>query len=273
LFEPGAMATVICGVLAPPFDEFRMCSAGHPPPVMAHPDGEPQLLDAAPTPPLGVIPELEPSSTRWKLEPGSALVFYTDGLVERRGESITDGIERLRTAVHTGSPERLCAEIMEKMIGQYQPTDDVALLALRVRPRHEGSASPPVLAEPQLARSELFACETESVRSARRFIAECVEHVGLQRLPEVQLMVSELATNSVKHSCSRFDVTVERLNERRVRVEVRDFGPGMPEIIDGGSDADGGRGLHIVDLLSESWGVVTRPGAAGKSTWFIVSTG
>jgi putative methionine-R-sulfoxide reductase with GAF domain/anti-sigma regulatory factor (Ser/Thr protein kinase) len=273
LFESGAMATVVCAVLAPPFDELRMCSAGHPPPVLAHPGAEPELLAPTPTPPLGVVPELEPFSTRWKLEDRSMLVFYTDGLVERRGEPITDGIERLRAAVHSAAPERLCAQIMDTMIGGYQPADDVALLALRVRPRQQRSVRPHVEAEPLLARSELFACEAESVGGARRFITECVAQLGLQSLPEVQLMVSELATNSIKHSCSRFDVTVERLGEGKVRVEVRDFGPGVPELPEAGSDADGGRGLRIVDLLSETWGVATRPGSAGKSTWFIVATG
>ena len=96
-FEPGAMATVICGVLAPPFDEIRMCSAGHLPPVMIQPGHEPQLLEASPTPPLGVVEELETQSSRWPLTDGSILVLYTDGLVERRGEAITDGLERLRT--------------------------------------------------------------------------------------------------------------------------------------------------------------------------------
>jgi anti-sigma regulatory factor (Ser/Thr protein kinase)/putative methionine-R-sulfoxide reductase with GAF domain len=272
LFESGAMATVICGVLAPPFDELRMCSAGHPPPVLAHPGAEPELLPSTPTPPLGVLPELETTTTRWSLTDGSTLVFYTDGLVERKGESITDGMERLRAAVHSGAPERLCGHIMDTMIGRYQPTDDVALLAIRVRPRPPRSADPPVEAEPVLARSELFACEADSVRGARRFIAECVEQLGLRRQPEVQLMVSELATNAIQYSRSPFDVTVERLSEGSVRIEVRDFGPGMPALSEAGSDADGGRGLRIVDLLSETWGVVTRPGAPGKSTWFIVST-
>jgi serine phosphatase RsbU (regulator of sigma subunit)/anti-sigma regulatory factor (Ser/Thr protein kinase) len=272
LFESGAMATVICGVLAPPFDEFRMCSAGHPPPVMAHRGAEPELLVCPPTPPLGVLPELESSSTRWQLKEGSTLVFYTDGLVERRGESITDGIERLRKAVHNGAPERLCAQIMDTMIGRYQPADDVALLAVRVRPQHVTSVPPRPEREPRVARSELFACEAGSVRAARLFITECVEQLGLRRMPEVQLMVSELATNAVQYSDSQFDVTVDQLTEGKVRVEVRDFGPGVPELSEAASDAENGRGLRIVDLLSETWGVVTRPGTAGKSTWFIVST-
>ena len=109
LFEPGAMATVICGVLTPPFDELRLCSAGHLPPILVHPGGDAQLLHCPLSPPLGVLPQLEPSSMLSSLEDGSTLVLYTDGLVERRGESITDGLERLRTAVHDETPESLCA--------------------------------------------------------------------------------------------------------------------------------------------------------------------
>lgn len=272
LFEPGAMATLVCGVLAPPFDEFRFCSAGHPNPILVHPGQEAELLDFAPTPPLGVLSELEPTSVSRSLREGSTLVLYTDGLVERRGELITEGLERLRTAVHDEAPERLCVHVMDAMIGSYVPVDDVAVLALRVRPRPKRFAKT-TETEPLLARSELFASKPESVGNARRFIAECVEQLGLRRLPEVQLMVSELATNAVQHSGARFDVTVERLSDTDVRVEVRDFGPGMPRLLNRGVEAEGGRGLQIIELLAESWGVVNRPGAAGKSTWFVVSAG
>ncbi len=273
LFEPGAMATVICGVLTPPFDEFRFCSAGHLPPILIHPGDEGQLLTCAPSAPLGVLSELEPITVSSSLRDGSTLVLYTDGLVERRGELITDGLERLRAAVHDETPDRLCAQLMDTMIGSYVPADDVAVLALSVRPRPERSTVERAGTTPLLARSELFACEPASVRNARRFIAECVEQLGLRRLPEVQLMVSELATNAVRHSGARFDVTVERLSDTAVRVEVRDFGSGTPRLLNSGTSAEGGRGLQIVDLLAESWGVVNRPGAVGKSTWFVVSAG
>ena len=70
-----------------------------------------------------------------------------------------------------------------------------------------------------------------SVKAARRFIVECVEHLGLQCLPDVQLMVSELATNAVLHAKSQFDVTLEKVNHNTVRVEVRDFGNGTPRLL------------------------------------------
>ena len=200
-FEPGAMATVVCGVLTPPFDEIRMCSAGHPPPILVRPGTEASLLEGETSPPLGVVAELEPVSSRWSLTEGSVLVLYTDGLIERRGEDIREGLERLRTVVRSDLPNRLCGQIMDSMIGSYVPADDVALLALRVTP---GPRPMPLTSEDRgewsLVRSDLFACDPVSVRGARRFIVESVELLGLHRLPDVQLMVSELATNAVVHA-------------------------------------------------------------------------
>jgi anti-sigma regulatory factor (Ser/Thr protein kinase)/putative methionine-R-sulfoxide reductase with GAF domain len=270
-FESGAMATVICGVTSPPFHEFRVCSAGHLPPVLLNPGTAPKLLDVPPAPPLGVVPELEARSTRWPMHDGSTLVFYTDGLVERRGESINEGLNRLCFAVSEDGPERLCARLMDSMIGRYVPDDDVALLVLRLRPLGQPSEAEGATSETKVARSRLFAPVVQSVREARRFVSECVEQLGLERMPDVQLIVSELANNAILHSGSSFDVTVERLDDDAVRVEVRDFGPGTPRLINRGTAADSGRGLQIVDLLADTWGVATRPGGIGKSAWFIVA--
>lgn len=274
-FEPGAMATVVCGVLSQPFREFRVCSAGHLPPIIADRGLDARLLSVAQTPPLGVLAEIDPLAVRCPIQDGTTIVLYTDGLVERRGELITDGLERLRSVVRSESPERLCGRVMDALIGQYIPDDDVALLALQVKLEVATQVQPPVAdsAGISVARSDLFPCHPASVRAARHFVDECVELLGLRPLPDVQLMVSELATNAVLHSGARFDVTVERLDERAVRVEVRDFGTGLPQFFSRGVAAENGRGLQIVDLLAETWGVDSRPGGHGKSTWFVVAAG
>ena len=277
-FEAGAMATVVCGVLSPPFREFRVCSAGHLPPIIAHRGEDARLLSVAQTPPLGVLAEIDPLALRCPVQDGTTIVLYTDGLVERRGELITDGIERLRAVVRCERPERLCGEVMDALIGHYVPDDDVALLALQVKLEAAGQEQPPVAngangASVSVARSDLFPCHPASVRAARHFVDGCVELLGLRPLPDVRLMVSELATNAVLHSGARFDVTVERLDERAVRVEVRDFGTGLPQYFSRGVAAENGRGLQIVDLLAETWGVDSRPGGHGKSTWFVVAAG
>ena len=85
------MATVVCGVLSPPFREFRVCSAGHLPPIIAHRGEDARLLSVAQTPPLGVLAEIDPLALRCPVQDGTTIVLYTDGLVERRGELITDG--------------------------------------------------------------------------------------------------------------------------------------------------------------------------------------
>ena len=79
------------------------------------------------------------------------------------------------------------------------------------------------------------------------------------------------ATNAVVHAQSSFDVTVETLPDDKVRVEVRDFGPGTPQLLDDGPIAVKGRGLRIASLLAEGWGVQDRPGGAGTSTWFTLN--
>jgi anti-sigma regulatory factor (Ser/Thr protein kinase) len=86
-------------------------------------------------------------------------------------------------------------------------------------------------------------------------------------------MVSELATNAVLHAKSQFDVVLEKVDRKTVRVEVRDFGHGVPTVIPSETESVGGRGLRIVEMLAQTWGVENRPAGQGKSTWFVVAMG
>ena len=270
LFEPEALATVVCVALSPPFNELQVVTAGHPPPVLARPDEEAMILDIPAAPPLGVVEDLAASSTTWKLVDHTVLVLYTDGLIERRGESLTRGLERLRSVVRNSQPNRLCATLMDTLIGSYVPADDVALLALRVMPASSGRQASDGATDANVVRSELFAPTSASVAAARRFISECVEQLGLRSMPDIQLIVSELATNSVRHAESHFDITVEKVDQKRARIEVRDFGDGTPQVEVSGPFSEEGRGLQVVDRLAEHWGIEEHPEGRGKSIWFIV---
>src|SRR5206468_8341325 len=65
---------------------------------------------------LGVLVDLPPASVRERLEPGWAVLFYTDGLVERRGASIEDGMAALaRAAAGPAEVESLCERVSEAM--------------------------------------------------------------------------------------------------------------------------------------------------------------
>ena len=82
-------------------------------------------------------------------------------------------------------------------------------------------------------------------------------------------MVSELATNCVLHAKSDFTMTIEQTG-RHVRVDVADTGTGHVAIKLAGPGEVSGRGLSIVDRLSDTWGVTEYPDRAGKSVWFMV---
>ncbi len=114
-----------------------------------------------------------------------------------------------------------------------------------------------------------FPSEPESVSAARRFATGVLADTPSGVRDAVELMVSELATNCVRHADTAFDVTVDRKHEH-VRVEVIDRGGGTPAMRSPGPDDPTGRGLQIVNILSETWGVEHRT-AAGKTVWFVIS--
>jgi hypothetical protein len=132
-FEVGTMATAAVVVLHPPHDEALVALAGHPPPVQAAAGGEAVLLDIRPGPPLGVGTADRPPAASFAVRSGSVLVGYTDGLVERRGEPIHLGLERVRAAVSAKDPSGLCDDVMAHVMGTRVPEDDIALLAVRRR--------------------------------------------------------------------------------------------------------------------------------------------
>jgi len=130
-FEREGMATALCGLAHPPYQTIEIASAGHPSPVIVRPGEQAELVEVPVAVPLGVEKRLGARTIEVDLPVGSVLVAYTDGLVERRGESLEDGLDRLVAAVSAGHPEALCRDLMEKMIGRQIPRDDVAVLALR----------------------------------------------------------------------------------------------------------------------------------------------
>jgi serine phosphatase RsbU (regulator of sigma subunit) len=113
---------------------LRWSSAGHPPPVLVTPDGDAQLLGAPSDVALGLRAGQRRDHTA-VLEPGASVVFYTDGLVERRGESLDDGLARL-LAILRGEPELDAEALCERLTALHgeQREDDVALLVLTAHP-------------------------------------------------------------------------------------------------------------------------------------------
>jgi PAS domain S-box-containing protein len=107
--------------------------AGHPPALVRLPDGGVEALDGEGTPPLGILREMEFRRHEVRLPPGSLLLLYTDGLIERRGTDIKESLERLMAAFADApaEPDR-CADWLLQRFSDDDAVDDVALLVVAV---------------------------------------------------------------------------------------------------------------------------------------------
>jgi sigma-B regulation protein RsbU (phosphoserine phosphatase) len=132
-FEMKTMVTAVCATAEFPYNEFRITSAGHPPPLLVSPNGPAEYADLQTGPPLGVRTGVARSSIVVPLSEGSVMVLYTDGLIERRGESLDEGMDRLRRVLDTESPESadsVCRRLSRAVLEQ-GVQDDVAIVAVR----------------------------------------------------------------------------------------------------------------------------------------------
>ncbi|HEY3749027.1 MAG TPA: GAF domain-containing SpoIIE family protein phosphatase [Pseudonocardiaceae bacterium] len=133
-FEYGTMATVSYAVVERDREHVSIALAGHPPPMVAAPNGAVGLTEPLLGPPIGFLRGGSYQSTVLDLRPGALLCFYTDGLVERRGSTIDAGLLTLRETVTAGPPEAVCAKVMAVLVGTEIVRDDIALLAMRRDP-------------------------------------------------------------------------------------------------------------------------------------------
>ena len=135
-FEADAMATVLYAVIDPGLDRMDICLAGHFPPVIAYP-GRPAELASVPVGLIiGVADPAPRPVTTLPIPPGALLCFYTDGLIERRGELIDDGLARLCRALTPQPADEACATVMQALAGSGPARDDIALLMVRRQPSH-----------------------------------------------------------------------------------------------------------------------------------------
>ncbi|WP_419666768.1 PP2C family protein-serine/threonine phosphatase [Streptomyces sp. 2-1] len=135
----GALATTaVQAVIDRAAHTVTYSCAGHPPPLLAHPDGTVELLDTATDPPLAASDDTIPrTQATVSYTPGATLVLYTDGLIERRGEDIDQGLNRLTHSLkhhHTLPPEPLADAILTDLVPAPRrgPDDDTALVVIRL---------------------------------------------------------------------------------------------------------------------------------------------
>ncbi|MEU6366474.1 SpoIIE family protein phosphatase [Streptomyces sp. NPDC046931] len=133
----GALAATAVQVLVDCHSHLLIySSAGHPPPVLLHPDGACELLDQATDPPLGARPEHVPRpQANSTYTPGDTLILYTDGLIERRGEDIDVGLARLTSTLATCTgfgAEHLADALLARLDLTSGANDDIAMVVVRL---------------------------------------------------------------------------------------------------------------------------------------------
>lgn len=258
VFEQGPldMATLCYGVLDPLRGRFEIATAGHVPPLLLALDADPAFLEIRPSPPIGADIASRYSTVSFDLVPGSTLLFYTDGLVERRGETLDAGLERLLDAVRYPRPllEGTCDLVLERLLGDDRPADDVALLGMRFVGTEHGHLR---LRRPARA-AELAA--------TRRILASWLETAGVpdDEIGLICVAASEAATNAVEHAYGAregwFEVDASVEPDDSVTVVVRDSGRWRPKARGGG-----GRGLSLIGRMMDEFELVRRP--AGTEVW------
>ncbi|WP_308204991.1 SpoIIE family protein phosphatase, partial [Frankia tisae] len=132
--EHGRIATAAFALLDPVDGQLVLASAGHLPPLLIPPRGPAHYLLVEPGPPLTAgLPDYP--ETKLTVEPGSTLLFFTDGLVEDRRRPVDEGMELLRAGVAAGphgTPEQVCDRALAALGRDADTEDDIALLAVRL---------------------------------------------------------------------------------------------------------------------------------------------
>ncbi len=127
-------ATALCIFLDPNNGAIEYSCAGHPPALVCPPRGAVRWLDEARSIPLGIEGCAGRPTATASIEPGAVLIAYSDGLIERRGESIDLGLHRLRDTVERHRDESvhaLCSNTLESLTGPDDLEDDTVLVVLR----------------------------------------------------------------------------------------------------------------------------------------------
>jgi two-component sensor histidine kinase len=120
-----------------------------------------------------------------------------------------------------------------------------------------------------MTRGRQFPFDVTSVGAARRFACDALGDAPGDVVDAVALMVSELATNSIRHAKTGFHLTITTAPES-VRVQVTDAGSGVPTVRSPGPTDPTGRGLKIVEAFSDDWGV-EYAGPRDKTVWFTLT--
>ena len=238
------MATLLYLVVDADLATVRFASAGHVPPLVVSPGGVASFLEGAPDPPLGVFDSESHTELSARLEPGSTVVLYTDGLVEERGVSIDSGLEALRLAAEQpGDPEELCEHLVSSMLAIHPANDDIAVLVLRALPEVSEALHLDVSTDPTM------------LGGVRRELARWLRSVGAEteEIEVMQMACHEACSNAIEHGYAFGDGSFSidaRVEGDRIVLEVHDAGGWIDR--KGANLPHRGHGLPLMETLMEA---------------------
>ncbi|THA30449.1 ATP-binding SpoIIE family protein phosphatase [Streptomyces sp. A1547] len=260
--DASQIATCVYAVHDPNEGLLAYASAGHLPILVRDEDGTVRRAADPTGPPLGTGGWLHTSGTI-ALGPGSTAVLYTDGLVERRGEDIDEGVAALERALSgaQGTPAVICDRLMRALGVDADHDDDVAVMVLQ-QPARTGAdaelfhnAALELLGGIEAApRARAFA---SGVLASWRFPVELCD-LGV-------LAASELVANSLQHGTPPMRLRLRR-TDRRLIIEVTDGDDHLPRRRRAEPADETGRGISIIATIASSWGSRRTPGG-GKAVW------
>jgi anti-sigma regulatory factor (Ser/Thr protein kinase) len=225
-------------------------NAGHMPAMLARPESGTSLLNDARSVPLAVRRDQPRPQASMLLPFGSTLMLFTDGLVERKHESIDDGIDRAAAAL-VETMELPLDAVCDVVLRELAPTagydDDVAMVIYRRRPG-------PLRIESVAAADELA--------NIRHRLADWLADSGVPdpAIDDIVLVINEGCTNCVEHAYRGHDVGAMllevRIADAQIKARITDSGSWKTPKVNPGNS---GRGLVLMRILSETMDITSSP--------------
>ena len=236
------LTTVVLAIFEPATGRLRYTNAGHPPPLLIAPDGTARHLADAPSPPMGVVETPRYRESILTLQPGSTLLLYTDGLVEKPSQSLDAGLGLLAEAGAraAGAPDvdALCEQVIGELAGDAQE-DDVTMIVLHALSALEDRVSLRVVGDPG------------ALIATRDMLRRWLSEVGADaaEIGDITMACNEACQNAIEHGyelgSDAFDVVLER-DDAQITITVRDRGSWKTT-----TSPDRGRGMALMGELMD----------------------
>jgi PAS domain S-box-containing protein len=250
--ESSQMTTLLYVVVDPAEGRIDWVNAGHLAPLLVNGDDTPRFLEGAASVPLGVLPFPGYETVSDRMEPGSSIVLYTDGLIERPGVHINESMAELAACVAEApaDPDALCKHLFATFVPDHGAQDDVAVLTLRNLPFADRFRFD-------------FVAEAESLSQMRSVLRRWLRHAGAgdREISEITTAVGEAATNAIEHAGVAGRASFElasRVRDGNLEITVHDKGAWRQP-----REGDQGRGLSLMRALMDT--VEVTPSPAGTT--------